>query len=272
LALPPLNTTLARRLIERTKIHKAFKGVRGRKAVDVPAVEQLLVRFSQMLLAQPWIKEVDMNPVLAGPEGAIALDARVVLHDATTPENKLPRPSIRPYPAEYITSWELNDGTPVTIRPIRPEDEPAIAKFHETLSEESVRQRYFVSMKLNTRTSHERLLRVCFADYDREMALVAEHADKAKGTRHIIGVGRLSRIRGRSEAEFALIVADRWQNRGLGTKLMSLLIETARQEKLTRLMGYVLFENIEMQRLCEAAGFRAQQNPEEDVVRMEMEL
>ena len=96
-------------------------------------------------------------------------------------------------------------------------------------------------------------MHVCFADYDREIALVAEHADKAKGTRHIIGVGRLSRIRGRSEAEFALIVADRWQNRGLGTKLMSLLIETARQEKLTRLMGYVLFENIEMQRLCEAA-------------------
>ena len=85
-----------------------------------------------------------MNPVLAGPEGAIALDARVVLHDATTPENKLPRPSIRPYPADMLTSWELNDGTPVTIRPIRPEDEPAIAKFHETLSEESVRQRYFV--------------------------------------------------------------------------------------------------------------------------------
>jgi acetyltransferase len=269
LALPPLNTTLARRLIERTKIHEAFKGVRGRKPVDVNAIEHLLVRFSQMLLAQPWIKEVDMNPVLVGPDGAIALDARVILHDPSLDESKLPRPAIRPYPAEYITPWELNDGTPVTLRPIRPEDEPLMVKFHETLSEDSVRQRYFLSMKLGTRTAHERLMKVCFSDYDREMALVAERL-APNGSREILGVGRLSRIRGRTEAEFALIISDQWQNKGLGTKLLSELLEIARKEKITKVIGYVLQENIEMQRLCEASGFES--HDAEDVVRVELEL
>jgi len=177
------------------------------------------------------------------------LDARVILHDSNMDEAKLPKPAIRPYPAEYVAPWQLNDGTPVTIRPIRPEDEPLIAKFHETLSEESVRQRYFMTMKLGTRTAHERLIRVCFADYDREMALVVEHADKA-GNREVLAVGRLSRIRGRHEAEFALIVADKWQNRGIGRKLLALLLEIGRKEKLSRVIGYVLQENIEMQRLC----------------------
>jgi acetyltransferase len=271
LGLPPLNTTLARRLIERTKIHEAFKGVRGRKAVNVTAVEQLLVRFSQMLLAQPWIKEVDMNPVLVGPDGAVALDARVILHDPNTDESRLPKPAIRAYPGEYATAWQLNDGTPVTIRPIRGEDEPLIARFHETLSEESVRQRYFMTMKLGKRAAHERLIRVCFADYDREMAMVVEHTDKV-GNRQILAVGRLSRIRGRSEAEFALIVADRWQNRGIGRKLLSLLLDIGRKEKLTRIIGYVLQENIEMQRLCEAAGFHALQKEGDNVVRVQLEL
>jgi acetyltransferase len=271
LGLPPLNTTLARRLIERTKIYEAFKGVRGRKPVDAAAVEQLLVKFSQMLLAQPWIKEVDMNPVLVGPEGAIALDARVILHDASMDEAKLPKPAIRPYPTQYVQAWQFKDGTPVTIRPIRGEDEPLIARFHGTLSEETVRQRYFLSMKLGTRTAHERLIRVCFADYDREMALVAEVADKT-GTKEIVGVGRLSRIRGTSEAEFAVIISDKWQNRGLGTKLLNLLLDIGRKEKMTRIIGYVLQENIEMQRLCEACGFKAHQKEGDNVVRMEITL
>jgi acetyltransferase len=270
LGLPPLNTTLARRLIERTKIHEAFKGVRGRKPVDVAAIEQLLVRFSQLLLAQPWVKEVDMNPVLVGPDGAIALDARVILHDPSVDESKLPRPAIRPYPDQYVTPWELNDGTPVTIRPIRPEDEPLMVKFHETLSDESVRQRYFLSMKLGTRTAHERLMKVCFADYDREMALVVENLDKPTGQRQIMAVGRLSRVRGRDEAEFALLVADRWQNRGLGTKLLHLLLDIARKENLVKIIGYVLPENIEMQRICQALGFVAEER--DDVVRVELEL
>jgi acetyltransferase len=272
LGLPPLNTTLARRLIERTKIHEAFKGVRGRPPVDAAGLEQLLVKFSQMLLAQPWIKEVDMNPVLVGPKGVIALDARIILHDASMEEAMLPKPAIRPYPAEYVQEWRLKDNTPVVIRPIRGEDEPLMAKFHATLSEETVRQRYFLSMKLGTRTAHERLVRVCFADYDREMALVAEYTDAAGG-KTILGVGRLSRVRGRSdEAEFAIIVADKWQNRGLGTKFMQLILEIGRKEELRRIIGYVLQDNVEMQRLCESCGFTCQHREGDNVVRMEIEL
>ncbi|HVT79854.1 MAG TPA: GNAT family N-acetyltransferase [Phycisphaerae bacterium] len=271
LALPPLNTTLAKRLIERTKIHEAFKGVRGRKAVNVTAIEQLLVKFSQLLLAQPWIKEVDMNPVLVGPDGAMALDARVILHDPALGAEKLPKPAIRPYPTEYVQAWNLNDNTPVTIRPIRAEDEPLIVKFHENLSEESVRNRYFLAMKLGTRTAHERLVKVCFADYDREMALVAENVDAA-GKRSVLAVGRLSRVRGRSEAEFALLVADKWQNKGLGRKLLSLLIDIGRKEGITRIMGYVLQDNAEMQRLCESAGFCSSQKEGDGVVKMVLDL
>src|SRR5581483_9680942 len=156
LALPPLNTTLARRMMEQTKIYQVFKGVRGREPIDVSAVEQLLVHFSQLVVEQPWIKEIDINPLLATPDGLLALDARMVLHGADVREGDLPKPVIRPYPIQYVATWTLKDGTPVIIRPIRPEDEPLLMKFHETLSEESVYLRYLHAMKLSQRVAHER--------------------------------------------------------------------------------------------------------------------
>lgn len=271
LGLPPLNTTLARRLMEQTKIHEAFKGVRGRRPVKVDQLEQLLVRFSQLLVENPRIKEVDMNPVLAGPDAITILDARVILYGEEVTDDKLPKPAIRPYPRQYVKPWQLHDGTPITIRPICPEDEPLMVKFHATLSEESVRQRYFLSMKLGTRTAHERLMRVCCNDYDREMAIVADHRD-AQGEHHVIGVGRLSRQRGRNSAEFAVIVSDNWHSKGLGTKLMQTLIDIAKQEKLSRIIGYILPDNVEMQRLADATGFRSHAEPGDNVVRVELDL
>ena len=174
LALPPLNTTLAQRLMEQTKIYSALLGVRGRKPINLTALEGLLVRFSQLVMEQPWIKEIDINPLLATPEQLLALDARVVLHDSTVQASQLPRPTIRPYPSQYVREWHLKDGTAVTIRPIRPEDEPLIAHFHTTLSERSVYLRYFCSLSLSTRVEHERLVRICFGSYDRGFALVAD--------------------------------------------------------------------------------------------------
>ncbi len=168
-------------MMEQTKIYTALKGVRGRTPVDLAALEQLLVRFSELVVEQRWIKEIDINPLLASPERLLALDARVVLHGREVAEDKLPRPAIRPYPAQYAGEWTMKDGTPVTIRPIRPEDEPLMVKFHETLSERSVYMRYFQPLKLSTRTAHERLTRICFIDYDREMALVAERRHPAGG-------------------------------------------------------------------------------------------
>jgi acetyltransferase len=132
IALPPLNTTLARRMMEQTQIYKALKGVRGRAPVDLDALAKLMVRFSQLVVEQRWIKEIDINPLLVttDPDGTrspfIALDAQVVLHDPTLTLNQLPKPAIQPYPIQYVTQWQMRDGTPVKIRPIRPEDEPLV--------------------------------------------------------------------------------------------------------------------------------------------------
>ncbi len=279
LALPPLNATLARRLIEQTKIFKALKGVRGRAPIDLAALEQLLVRFSRLVVEQPWVREIDINPLLASPDGLVALDARVVLYGPDVAERDLPKPAIRPYPLQYVTPFTTRAGKRVTIRPIRPEDEPLIVKFHQTLSERSVRFRYFAAMKLDHRTTHERLARVCFNDYDREMALVVEHDDAAAGDgdgagagAEIVGVGRLSKIPGLDEAEFALLVSDLWQKLGLGKKLLSMLLQIARDEKLARVTADILPENLEMQRLCQALGFGLRRNPEENTTRAAIAL
>src|SRR5258708_15243722 len=133
LGLPPLNSTLARRLMEQTRIYNALGGVRGRRPVDRALLEQILVRFSQLVAEQPRISEIDINPLLASAAGIVALDARVVLHDWSIADDRLPRPAIRPYPSEYAETCAFRDGSEITMRPIRPEDEPAMVRFHETL-------------------------------------------------------------------------------------------------------------------------------------------
>jgi acetyltransferase len=262
LALPPLNTTLAQRLMEQTKIFAALQGVRGRKPVDLSALEQLLVRFSQLVLEQPWIKEIDINPLLATPDHLVALDARIVVHDPSMTPEKLPRAAIRPYPSQYIWEWKLKDGTTVTIRPIRPEDEPLMVEFHHTLSERSVYLRYFCSLSLSTRVEHERLVRICFGGYDRGFALVADRKDPETGQHQILGVGRFSAIH-RGEAEAAVLVSDQWQGRGLGTELLGGVARVAREEKFKKLSGEILRDNLATQAIFKKTGFklRAMEDP-----------
>ncbi|HEY9708680.1 MAG TPA: bifunctional acetate--CoA ligase family protein/GNAT family N-acetyltransferase, partial [Oculatellaceae cyanobacterium] len=272
LALPPLNTTLARRMMEQTHIYKALKGVRGRKPIDLAALEQLLVRFSQLVVEQRWIKEIDINPLLASPERLIALDARVILHEPTVTEDKLPKLAIRPYPTQYVTPWTLKDGTPVTIRPIRPEDEPLMVQFHEMLSEQSVYYRYFHLIKLQSRVAHERLTRICFIDYDREMALVADYQEPETGMHKILAVGRLSKIHGANEAEFAMLVSDQYQGGGLGTQLLHQLLQVGRDEQLNRIMAEILSDNRAMQQVCQKLGFRIHRTADASVVMAEIEL
>lgn len=253
LALPPLNSTLARRLMEQTRIYTALKGVRGRDSVDLAALAELLVRFSQLIIEQPWIAELDINPLLASSERLIALDARVVLHPPQTPESELPRPCIRPYPSQYASPWTLRDGTRVTIRPIRPEDEPLLVKFHESLSEQTVYFRYFQALKLSQRVAHERLSRMCFIDYSRELALVAELGNE-RGEAEIIGVGRLTKLP-RGDGEFALLITDRFQRHGLGSELLSRLLRYAQDEGLRRVHGHILRDNPGMQHVVRKLGF-----------------
>lgn len=272
LALPPLNTTLARRMIEQTKIYKALKGVRGRSPVDLGALEMLLVRFSALVAEQRWIKEIDINPLLASPDGLMALDARIVVHGAELQESEIPTTAIRPYPTRYVSPWKLKDSTEVTIRPIRPEDEPAMVHFHETLSERSVYYRYFHLINLEQRTTHERLTRICFIDYDREMALVAERRNASTGESEILGVGRMSKVFGTNEAEIAVLVSDAWQGRGLGKELLARLLIVGADEKLDRLTADILPDNRDVQRLCEKLGFSLKHSLDDEVVRAEFKL
>lgn len=255
LGLPPLTTTLARRLIEQTRIAQALHGIRGRTPIDMAALERLLVRFSQLVAEQPRIREIEINPLYADSTRLIALDARVVLHDPGIDDAELPRIVIRPYPAQYTSPWQLRDGTPVTLRPIRPEDEPLMIAFHATLSEQSVYYRYFRSFTLDRRVDHERLSRICFLDYDREIALVAVVQHQQQPTT-IIGVGRIIRQRESDSAEFALLISDGFQGHGLGSELLVRLVDIARREGLRRLVGYILPENRGMIRVAERVGFR----------------
>ncbi|MBD2164730.1 bifunctional acetate--CoA ligase family protein/GNAT family N-acetyltransferase [Calothrix membranacea FACHB-236] len=272
IALPPLNSTLARRMIEQTQIYKALTGVRGRKSVDMEALEQLMVAFSQLVVEQRWIKEIDINPLLASEEQLIALDGRIILHDADITEEQLPKLAIRPYPTQYIGRWTMRNQTPVTIRPIRPEDEPLMVQFHHTLSEESVYFRYFHLIKLSQRVAHDRLTRICFIDYDREIALVVESQNSTKEAKEILAVGRLSKVHGTNTAEFAIVVSDRVQCQGVGTELLGRLIEIGRDEQLSKITADILAENHGMQKVCEKLGFRIQRTADPTVVKAEFDL
>jgi acetyltransferase len=272
LALPPLNTTLARRMMEQTKIYKALKGVRGRKPVDLAALEVLLVRFSSLVAEQRWIKEIDINPLLASPDGLIALDARVVVHGPEVTREQIPQTAVRAYPARYVAPWTMKDGGHVNLRPIRPEDEPMMVRFHETLSERSVYLRYFHLMNLEQRTTHERLTRICFIDYDREMALVAVKRNPETGEGEILGVGRLMKIHGTREAEIAVLISDNWQGRGLGKELLSRLLVVAADDKLAHVVADILPDNRGVMRICEKLGFSLKHSLDDDVVRAEFKL
>jgi acetyltransferase len=270
LGLPPLNSTLARRLMERTQIFRALQGVRGRRPVDLDALEMLLVRFSRLVIEQPCIAEIDINPLLASPDCLLALDARVLLHgpEVAAP----PQPAIRPYPQEYVGEWTMRDGQPVSIRPIRPEDEPLMVHFHLTLSEESIHMRFFRAMNLDQRIAHERLTRICFIDYEREMALVAERSDAASGDRQIIAVARLIKSRDRSQAECALLVSDPFHGKGLGSEILRRLLEVARAEAVHRISADILPENHTMHHILERLGFEVRYDVDEQLVKAQIML
>jgi acetyltransferase len=262
LALPPLNTTLAQRLMEQTHVYKALQGVRGRAAIDIESLKAILVRFSKLIVEHPRIREIDINPLLASPDVLIALDARVILHAADISNEKLPRPAIRPYPAQYIWRWTMKDGSQVLIRPIRPEDEPLMVKFHQTISDRSVYLRYFHMEKLSTRIDHERLFQKCFIDYDREMALVADFHNSQSGEHEILGVGRLTKLPDEREGEVAVLVSDPRQGLGLGTELLRRIIDVGRAEKLDRILANILPENLAMRSLADRFAFS--QRPTDD--------
>ncbi len=270
LGLPPLTTTLARRMMEGTKIYEALHGIRGRKPVDFEALEKLMVRFSQMIVEQPWIAECDINPLVVSADKIIALDGRVVLHPPTTAEHDLPQPAIRPYPTQYIHTFTSDEGVEFVIRPIRPEDEPYMVAFHETLSERTVQLRYFAPLTLQQRTDHERLTRIVFNDYAREIALVAERTHPRTGEKIIAAVARMAKSVVGNSAEFGLIVSDRYQGQGLGRELMRSLLEIARIEGIEELHGLIAPQNTNMLNIVRNMGFSLEESNNVVVARLEV--
>ena len=251
IGLPPLNTTLARRLLEQTPIrHVVCAGP------DREGLELLLVRVSRLIAEQPRLRELVIDPMHATRRGWLAFDARIGPHPPELGEGELPRLAIRPYPTEWRTTWTTKTGRPVVLRPIRPEDEPLLVEFHASLSSETVYSRYLGAVGLERRIEHERLTRLCFIDYDREIALVVDCRDPETGERRIRGVGRLVRLRGGVDAEYAVVVSDAMQGEGLGSQLLRRLIAVAGAEGIRRIVGEVLPGNERMLRACRRLGFR----------------
>ena len=271
LGLPPLTTTRARRMMERTKIYTALKGVRGRDPVDLAALERLLVRFAQLITEQHWIKELDINPLVASPEQLIALDARVVLYDKDVKEAQLPKIAIRPYPIQYVGTWTAKDRTKVTVRPILPEDESLLIKFHQGLSDRTVFMRYLQPMMLQERVMHERLARICHADYDREIPLVAEKIED-NGEQSIMGVVRLSKLHGTNEARLSILIGDPYQGIGLGGELVRRAVDVARSERLDRLSAILTADNQVMLHIFEKLGFHIEPGDNEKLMTATLDL
>jgi acetyltransferase len=262
LALPPLNLTLARDLMSRTRVHRLLQGYRDREQADLDAIALTLIKVAQLVIDFAEVAELDINPLLADEAGVIALDARIRIARADGPPER--RLAIRPYPKKLEEDIRLGDGRALLLRPIRPEDEPAlIAAFHR-LSPQSVRLRFFAPMK---ELSHEAAVRLTQLDYDRQMALVLAEPGPA-GVAEIHGVARLGADPDNEEAEFAIVVGDDMAGKGIGTLLMRRLIDYARRRGLKKLFGHVLAENHAMLALARKLGFEEHASPDEADIRI----
>ncbi len=257
LGLPPLNLRLARELLSRSRIHRLVQGVRGQPPADLDAVALTLMRVSQLVIDHPEVRELDINPLLVDAFGVIALDARVTLAEAKRPGAG--RLAIRPYPKELEEWIPVGEGRRLQLRPIRPEDEPALRQAFTKLTPEEVRLRFFVPMPT---LSHAAAARLTQIDYDREMALILTEPGSAE-MEEIYGVVRLIADPDNERAELAIIVRQAMAARGLGTLLMRRILDYARSRAIREVFGVVLPDNRTMLRLCDRLGFHRRPNPEE---------
>ncbi|OPY68937.1 MAG: Acetyltransferase Pat [Syntrophorhabdus sp. PtaU1.Bin002] len=258
IALPPLNQTLARRLMEETQAYKLLHGYRGRSPADLQKMEEIIVAFSNLIVDFPEIAEMDVNPIAISDGKAYALDARIIISDDMAESaSQYPHLVITPYPTRYIMPWTLSDGTEVLLRPIRPEDEPLEHEMLSTLSDESLRTRFFQTIRNIT---HEMHVRFCNIDYDREMAIVAEVRERDR--RRIIGIARLVIEPSLKSAEYAVVVHDNYHGKGLGYKLVDVLIGFAQDKGLEEVCGYVQSTNLKMLNVCKKLGFTSAPLPD----------
>jgi acetyltransferase len=253
IALPPLNTTLIRRMMEETKVYRLLKGYRGSAPVDLKRLDETILLFSQLLVDFPQIKEIDINPMLISEKEASILDARIVIDKDKVCKKFVPHEHmvISPYPKKDELLWLLKNGQEVLLRPIKPEDEPMWLEWFQSLSEESIRYRFFQMLK---DTPHEVRVRYCNVDYDREVAMVAEIVENGK--RKILGVTRISIESDRKHSEMAFIVSDYWQGLGLGTKLVDYTLDIAKQKGIENVYVIMLQDNYRALSLTKKMGFK----------------
>jgi acetyltransferase len=252
LELPPLNARLARRMLQSLRSWPLLTGYRGRPAINVDRLIEVMMRTSYLVADYPEILELDINPLLVTPRDVVALDARIVLnHEAILhPVRPFSHLAIRPYPEEFVQSAMLTDGTLVKLRPIKPEDEPM---WHALLAACSPESLWFRFLHLFQGTTHEMATRYCFIDYDREIGMVAEV--ETAGVRRLIGVGRLVADADHHEAEYAVLVADAWHGRGLGNLLTDTCIEICRKWGIRRITAETVPENHRMIHMFRRRGF-----------------
>jgi acetyltransferase len=265
--LPPLNQFLARRLIERARVAETLGEWRGAAAVNLEALEQVLLRVSEMVCELPQLREMDINPIIVDESGAVAVDARIVIDNTPPQARRYNHLAILPYPSRYEQIWPLPGGDEYTVRPVHPDDADMLQEFVRRLSPES---RYFRFVSSMQELSATLLSRFTLIDYDREMALVAvcrEPQTSADGVSfevaRIVGVSRYITNPDRTTCEFSLVVADDYKGRGLGSRLMLSIMDVAREKGLTEIDGLVLASNPVMLKLMKGLGFKVKPFPED---------
>jgi acetyltransferase len=258
IALPPLNTLLVADMIRGTRVARMLGDFRDLPAVDYGALEAVLLRLSEMACELPEIEELDVNPLMADEDGAIAIDARVVLRDAGPMRTSYAHLAVHPYPASLATTVELADGSRLRLRPIRPEDAELEKAFIAGLSERSMRLRFLSGLRDLT---PQMLARFTQIDYDREMALVAIEGEGA--SEREVGVCRYITLPDGATCEYAIVVSDDWQARGLGRRMMARLMEVAGARGLKTMVGYVAADNAGMLELCAALGFAIERDADD---------
>ncbi len=263
IGFPPLNERLARRMLEHLRMHPLLEGFRGKPAVDIARLVEIMIRLSYVAVDFPGIRELDINPLLVSPAGAFALDARIVVDPAAGEAAAKPYShlALRPYPEEFVTRKTLRDGTDVVLRPIKPEDEPLWMDLLASCSRESIysRFRYFFFWQ-----SHDVASRYCYIDYEREMAIVAEVGSGAE--RKLVGVGRLVSESGRPTAEYAVLVQDAWQDKGLGGILTDYCAGIARHWGIKKITAITTSDNPRMIAVFEKHGFQVTRDLESSLV------
>lgn len=259
LGFPPLNERLARHMLESLKIYPLLKGFRGSEPKNIDKIVEVMIRMSYLAADYPEIEELDINPIIVTKTDAIALDARIVT-DQDVIDQELPEYShliIHPYPEKYVKESKLSDGTPITLRPIKPEDEPLWLELLSSCSKESIYSRFRYNFHYD---SHEVATQFCFIDYSREIAIVAEI--QYEGRKRLIGVGRLIADPDHETVEYAVLIADQWQQRDLGTILTSYSLEIANTWNLERIIAQTTTDNKPMVNVFKKLGFKVNFNPD----------